>query len=97
MMISQLATVAIKARLRVSPATVLPKLVIRSKSKSLLFSSALPRAVIWTFATSGSRSVRRVRVVVDPGAFPSPSFGATTSNRAAGFSMVALARVSASK
>ena len=36
MMMSQLATVAIKASVRVSPATVPPKLVIRSKSRSRL-------------------------------------------------------------
>ena len=44
MMISQLATVAIKARFRVSPATVLPKFVIRSKSRSRSFCERPPRA-----------------------------------------------------
>ena len=39
MMITQLATVAIRARVLVSPATVLPKLVIRSKSRSRLLAS----------------------------------------------------------
>ena len=41
MMISQLATVAIRARVRVSPATVPPKFVIRSKSRSRLFGQRL--------------------------------------------------------
>ena len=42
MMISQLATVAIRARVRVSPATVPPKFVMRSKSRSRLLAEASP-------------------------------------------------------
>ena len=64
MMISQLATVAIRARVRVSPATVPPKFVIRSKSRFGSFAQRRRqrrRAAAW--ATSGSRSVRSSSLV----------------------------------
>ena len=91
MMISQLATVAIRARLRVSPATVLPKLVIRSKSRSRLFWSAgrelvelrpgRPRA---RGRSGGSASSGR-----PPERLPRSAAGATISNRAVGLAILA--------
>ena len=60
-MISQLATVAIMASVWVSPATVPPKFSIRSNSRSRLLASDSLSLSSWALATSGSRSVRRIR------------------------------------
>ena len=61
-MITQLATVAIRASVRVSPATVPPKFVIRSKSRSRLLASESLSLASCAWATSGSRSVRSTRL-----------------------------------
>ena len=87
-MISQLATVAIKASVRVSPATVEPKLVIRSKSRSRLFSSEVASAASWALATAGSRSVLRTNTVAPPRFGSSVTGGFDSSNRAVGFSIL---------
>ena len=63
MMMTQLATVAIKASVRVSPATVPPKLVIRSNSRSRSLASDSLSCSSSFLATSGSRSVRRTSLV----------------------------------
>ena len=58
---AQLATVAIRASVWVSPATVLPKVLIRSKRRSRLLASESLRAGELVLAASGSRSVSEDR------------------------------------
>ncbi len=99
MMISQLATVAIRARFRVSPATVPPKFPIRSKSRSRLLASESLSFSSWALATSGSRSVRRtsrVPVAAEPAVLDSPDSATAgaglISNRVSGLAMLACLR-----
>ena len=80
-MITQLATVAIRASVRVSPATVPPKLVIRSKSRSRLLASDSASLPSWAWATSGSRSVRSTRSGRGRGRRPAVAAALTISNR----------------
>src|SRR5208337_569459 len=90
MMITQLATVAIRARVLVSLATVPPKIVIRSKRRSRLLASDSLSLPIWAWAISGSRSVRSTRSVL---AVPDSLAGASEiSNRVVGFAMPAPSR-----
>ena len=66
MMINQLAIVAIRASIRVSPATVPSNRVIRSKSRSGLFARLSLSVASMVLAFSGSRSVRKINLLPAP-------------------------------
>ena len=92
-MITQLATVAIRARVRVSLATVPPKLVIRSKSRSRLLASDSLSLPSWAWAMSGSRSVRSTSFVASAAGFLGDGSAALRiSNRALGLAIPAASR-----
>ena len=91
MMISQLATIAIRARLRVSPATAPPKFASRSNSRSgSLLQRGRQRLRAAASASSGSRFVRSTSVlggVVGRGG--GRRAGLTTSKRVVGLAISA--------
>ena len=96
MMINQLAIVAIKASVRVSPATVPSNRVIRSKSRSGLFARISLSVASIVLALSGSRSVCRINLLPAPSGWRcrcrNDRRRSTISNREVGLTILAFSR-----